>query len=430
MIRTGLLWPGREIDEEALSAADIAGNDSVNDFGTGPWLHFEDLVGPVPSAGKRLPSNRECLLPTVWDISVSRTRARPADVDSAAGVSSCLRSAWGTREVGLLDTVWSSELSATDGEAYDRFVATARGGHFSQTRAWAKVATAAKPFDARCFLARRDGRVAGAALILRTQAFGLMALPFAQVERGPVCDDPEQMPDVLGALLEQSRRHGIVRISVMPYWAGEAKPRVERLLKQRGFADVQSFRGRHARSLRLDLASLPADDPFAGSALAQVRHEIRRAERAGATARRGQEPDFIAFREMHKQLLRLEGKQPRAAVWYEALAEYYLPCEERGAMFVCEHEGNVVSAIFVARHGALATYVMGASSASELRFPKMVLPMANAITWAKENGVEVLDLGGIPMEGDRDAKRASIAHFKRGFSRTEITFVHEHVRWF
>ena len=329
-----------------------------------------------------------------------------------------------------LDTVWSSELSATDGEAYDGFVAAAHGGHYSQTRSWAKVATAAKPFAARYFLARRNGRVVGAALILRTQLFGTLALPFAQVERGPVCDDPEDMPDVLEALVELTRRHGILRLSVMPYWAGEAKPRVERILKQRGFADVQSFGGRHVRSLRLDPASLPADNPYTGSTLSQVRREIRRSERAGAIARRGQKRDLIAFREMHGQLLRLEGKRPLAADWYEALAEYFLAYEERGVMFVCEHQNKVIAAIFLARHGPLATYVIGASSGDELRFPKMVLPMARAIAWARENGVESIDLGGIPMAGDMDAKRASIAHFKLSFSRTEIALVHEHVRWF
>jgi lipid II:glycine glycyltransferase (peptidoglycan interpeptide bridge formation enzyme) len=332
--------------------------------------------------------------------------------------------------MGRLDTVWSSELSATDGEAYDSFVAAVRGSHFSQTRSWAKVATAARPFVPSYFLARRDGRVVGAALILRTQVLRTLTPPFAQIERGPVCDDLEQLPDVLNALLDQARRHGILRLSVMPYWAGEAKPRVERILSQHGFVDRQSFGGRHARSLRLDLTSLPADEPFAGSALSQVRQNIRRAERAGATARHGQKRDLIAFRDMHEQLLQLDGKRAPATAWYEALAEYFLSCEERGAMFVCEHEGKVVAAIFVARHGALATYVMGASSGDELRFPKMVLPMASAIAWARQNRVESFDLGGVPMVGDVDAKRASIAEFKHSFSRSEIAFVHEHVHWF
>lgn len=332
--------------------------------------------------------------------------------------------------MGELDTVWSSKLSTVDGEAYDKFVAAARSGHYSQTRSWAKVATTARPFVARYFLARFGDRAVGAALILKTRAVNALTLPFAQVERGPVCDDLAEMPSVLEALHKQARRHGILRLSVMPYWAGEAKAQAEKILAQHGFAEAQSFGGRHARTLHLNLSSLRGDELFAGSALSQVRHEVRRAERAGATARRGQKRDLDAFREMHAQLLHLEGKRPPAAAWYEALGEYFLTREEQGTMFVCEYGEKIIAAIFVARHGTLATYVMGASLGLELRFPKMVLPLVKAIAWAKKNGIEAFDFGGIPLEGDMDVKRVNIAQFKRSFSRTEVNLVHEHVRWF
>jgi lipid II:glycine glycyltransferase (peptidoglycan interpeptide bridge formation enzyme) len=329
-----------------------------------------------------------------------------------------------------LDTVWSSELSATDGQAYDSFVATALGGHFSQTRSWAKVATASKPFVARYFLARRDGRVVGAALILRTQILGAVALPFVKIERGPVCDDPDDMPDLLESLLGQSRRHGILRLSVMPYWAGEAKPRIEQLLKERGFADVQSFTGSHVRALRLDLSTFSADDPFAGSEFTKLRKELRRSERAGATSRRGTEEDVEKFRGMLEQRLRSEGKRTPTKLYYDALKDYFLSREGQRAMFVGEYEGDAVSAIFVTRHGSIAAFAAGASSARELSFSKMVQPMSSAVLWAKEQGSATFDFGGMPMQGDTDPKRNSIALFKRSFSRTEIALVHEHVRWF
>ena len=331
--------------------------------------------------------------------------------------------------MGRLDTVWSSELSASDGEAYDSFVAAARGGHYSQTRSWARVATAARPFVARYFLARRDGRVVGAALVLRTQALGV-ALPFAQVERGPVCDDPEQMPDVLESLVGQTRRHGILRLSVMPYWAGDVKLRIEQLLKERGFSDAQSYTGSHVRALRLDLSSLSADAPFAGNEFTKLRKELRRSERAGVTSRRGGEEDVDKFRGMLEQRLRSEGRRTPTKPYYDALKDYFLSHESQRAIFVGEHEGDAVSAIFVTRHGSVAAYAAGASSARELSFSKMVQPMASAVLWAKEQGSATFDFGGMPMQGDTDPKRNSIALFKRSFSRTEIALVHEHVRWF
>jgi lipid II:glycine glycyltransferase (peptidoglycan interpeptide bridge formation enzyme) len=332
--------------------------------------------------------------------------------------------------VGRLDTVWSSKLSVTDGEAYDSFVATARGGHYSQTRSWAKVATTAKPVAARYFLARRDGRVVGAALILRTQILRTLMLPFAQVERGPVCNGPEDMSDVLESLVGQARRHGIVRLSVMPYWADDMKPRIERALKERGFADTQSYTGSHVRALRLGLSPLSAGAPFAGNEFTKLRKELRRSERAGAISRRGGEEDVDKFREMFEQRLRSEGKRVPTKLYYDALKAYFLSPGSQGAMFVGEFEGDAVSAIFVTRHGPLAAYVAGVSSARELSFSKMVQPMSSAVWWAKEQGSATFDFGGMPMHGDTDPKRNSIALFKRSFSRTEIALVHEHVRWF
>jgi len=332
--------------------------------------------------------------------------------------------------MGRLDTVWSSELSAADAEAYDSFVATARGGHYSQARSWAKVATAAKPAVARYFLARRDGCVVGAALILRTQALGAVALPFAQVERGPVCDDPEHMPDVLEALLDQAHRHGILRLSVMPYWADDTKQRIELALKDRRFSDVQSNAGSHVRALRLDLSSISADAPFSGTEFTKLRKELRRSERAGATSRRGGEEDLDKFRGMLEQRLRSEGRHTPTKAYYDALKDYFLSRDNQRAMFVGEIDGEAVSAIFVTRHGPVAAYAAGVSSARELSFSKMIQPMSTAVLWAKEQGNTAFDFGGMPMPGDTDPKRASIALFKRSFSRTEIALVHEHARWF
>lgn len=324
--------------------------------------------------------------------------------------------------------IWSSDVLTADGEVYDNFVATARGGHYSQTRAWAEVLVAAKPFAPFYFLARRDGRVIGAGLLLRTQIGGFLNMPVAQMERGPVCAHPEDLPFVLQALRVHCVRHGILRLSVMPYWTGGDKLRVEEILRSQGFVDRQSFNGRHARTLRLDLSALDAREPFAGASLAKVRREMRRAERAGASTRLGGRRDLPAFREMHEALLRSGGRSMPPIGWYDALAGYFTA--GRGAMFVCEHGGRTVSAIFVACHGGVATYIIGASSGEALRFPKMILPMAQAIVWAKQKGADSFDFGGIPMVGDHDVKRASIAEFKYSFSHDEVSLAHEHVRWF
>lgn len=329
-----------------------------------------------------------------------------------------------------LQAILSARLSAADGAAYDDFVARARGGHYSQTRAYAQLATAAKRFTPLFFLAYNEGGAAvGAALILRATAFGL-PLPFAGCERGPVCDRISCLAEIIAHVRALALRRGILRLSLMPYFADDQKPVVEGILREQGFADVQHFAGRHVRSLRLDLTRLDPADPFAGRALAKLRQNINRAKRAGATARIGGHADIPAFAQMQARLLQLENKRPPTEGWYAALGEYLGTDHERGAIFVCEKDGETVSAVVMLRHGPLMVYAMGASSEAGGRFPKMVLPLGAAMEWAIQNNIAQFDLGGIPMEGDDDAKRLGIAEFKHSFAGAEIHFVHEHASWF
>ncbi|GAA0546029.1 lipid II:glycine glycyltransferase (peptidoglycan interpeptide bridge formation enzyme) [Rhizomicrobium palustre] len=327
-----------------------------------------------------------------------------------------------------VEASFAAALSPMDARDYDEFVTKARAGHYSQSRAWASVAEAAKPVSPYYFLLRKNGRVIGAALVLRAKIAGV-PLPLAQVERGPVVDRIEDLPEVLEALKSATLRHGIARLSVMPYWH-TAPAEVGQKLAALGFTDHQSFAGRHARSLRLDLTSIDPADPFAAPGLAKVRQGVKRAERAGATARKAVPADLAAFRRMHEELQSLSGKALPQQGWYDALAEYFFASDTRGAAFVSEFEDEPISVILITRHGGIATYALGASTGKNFKFNKMMLPMAHAILWAKSVGATTFDMGGIPMEGDPDPKRASIAEFKYAFSHTEISLVHEHVRWF
>lgn len=327
-----------------------------------------------------------------------------------------------------LEALWSSELSEVDAEAYDRLVATAAGGHYSQTRAWAKVAAASRPCTPVYFLARRNGEPVGAALVLRSHIG--VPLPIAKVERGPVCNDPADMEAVLRALLRQSHRHGIARLSVMPYWSGDPIAPVNAALQACGFSDVQTVTGSHVRTLRLDLATLGQGEAFAGSDFTKLRKELRRAERAGAVARRGSKADLAAYRNMLETRQKADGKACPPESHYRTLDEFFLSGDERSALFIAEFEGEAVSAVFATVFGPRTYFVAGASSGRDLVFSKMVQPMAAAVVWAKQQGSAEFDFGGMPMAGDTDPKRNAIAMFKRSFSRNEIDLVHEHVRWF
>ena len=327
-----------------------------------------------------------------------------------------------------IDAIWTSALSTAEGDEYDAFVGGAKGGHYTQTRAWGNVLSADR-FSVSYFLARRSGRIIGAGLVRRPLIAPGIALPFFKLERGPVFDDPRDADEVLGALAKLARRRAGWRLSVMPYWSGAAIQVIEQALGRHGFRNAQNSAGSHVRSLRLDLTALPQEGLFEASALSKVRREIRRADRAGAISRPAAREDMMKFRAMHERRLHSLRKRAPRQDWYKALDSYFLAPESSGAMFVCELNGNLISTVFAARHDNLVTYIMGEATEAEVAFPKTIQPLARAISWAKEAGACHFDFGGIPVADDKDVKRMRIADFKRSFSKTEVTFVHEHARW-
>jgi hypothetical protein len=58
----------------------------------------------------------------------------------------------------------------------------------------------------------------------------------------------------------------------------------------------------------------------------------------------------------------------------------------------------------------------------------MVIGLVAAVAWARRLGCD-FDLGGVPMAGDTDEKRLSIAQFKRDFSTSRLDLIGEHARW-
>jgi peptidoglycan pentaglycine glycine transferase (the first glycine) len=327
-----------------------------------------------------------------------------------------------------LETIWTSKLNARDAADYDRFVLDSTGGHFAQTRAWAAVAERSRPCRARFFLAREAGRIVGTALVLRAH-LGPVALPFARVDRGPVCARTTDVKRVVQALSSLGRRKGVARLAVMPYWAGEDAAQVERDLQQVGFRDVQQADGSHAATLRLVLENRSDDQVLAGSERAHLRHLLREASRSGAVVRTGERRDFEAHTRLVAARLRSAGKRDRSTAWYDALWRW-LDGERRGRLFACHHSGTVVATVIALRHGALATYAFGASLPGNYGFSKSILPLVAAIRWARSEGCSHFDLGGIPLADDRDSKRAGIAHYKLHFTKIRVPLVREHRRWF
>jgi lipid II:glycine glycyltransferase (peptidoglycan interpeptide bridge formation enzyme) len=326
-----------------------------------------------------------------------------------------------------MDTVWTASLTPRDAADYDAFVASAGGGHFSQTRAWAAVAVAGRRRGSAFFLARRAGIVIGAALVQRPRIVGQLLAPLATIERGPVTRDPADLAAVLEGLVRLARRRGVLRLRVMPYWDDDAAAGAEEALAAAGFHSVQRHDGAHASSVRIALAE-DDDHMLAGSDRKKLRYELRHAEKEGVVVRLGEPLDFTDFEKLDRDLARAQGKRPRPRAWFDAVAGY-LADPERGALFVAEHRDRPLAAVLMCRHAELSVFVAGASIPEATPFSKMAVPLLAAMRWARGVGCTVCDLGGIPLDGDRNDKRLAIAQFKLDFSKRRVRLVREHARW-
>jgi lipid II:glycine glycyltransferase (peptidoglycan interpeptide bridge formation enzyme) len=327
----------------------------------------------------------------------------------------------------MLDVTFAKELSAADAAAYDAFVDEARSGSYAQARAWQRAAIADRRVSPKWLLVRRGGRMIGAAFVQRRLTVGGLPLPLATVERGPVTASLDDLGDVLRSLRLACLSRGIVRLRVMPYWSGADAAEAERILRQAGFRSVQDFDGAHARTLRVELAGKDDASVFAGKDGESIRRKIRQAEKAGAVARRGDRADIPTLARLHAEIMAAQGMPSKCGVYWSSLGDI-VERGSRGAVFVCAHEGEPVSALYASRHGSRATFVIGAASPASRSFSKMVPTMVAAIRWALASRCADFDLGGIPLDDDRDEKRRSIAQFKLDFAKTPVPLVGEHVR--
>lgn len=319
--------------------------------------------------------------------------------------------------------VLSPELSDADARDFDRFVDAARLSHYSQTRAWAPVGVCGRPMVPWYFLHRREGRVQSAAVLRRVKGIGPLYLPSASIERGPAVESPADLAAALAALRHASLRRGILRLSVMPYAAGDDLAPCLSALQAAGFKYTQRFDGSHARSLRLSLAGVDA-------ASKKARAETRRAEREGARTRRATQRDLPAIAALHEQMMGAQKKSGKSLAYFELLWAQLLADGKRGAIFLCETEQVLLSFALLVQHANMSTYVMGASAAVRTPYNKMFPALLAGTAWAQETGCQIFDLGGIPMAGDTDPKRTRIAEFKSYLSKDEVSLVGEHTRWF
>lgn len=300
--------------------------------------------------------------------------------------------------------------------AIDAFLVRARGAHYMQAPAWRAVDVGVGAVT-RTLVARDGDRIVGVARLTRRRR-GVVPSPAAVIERGPVVDDVEHLAQVLPAMQQAARWHGIDHLRVQPYFAGAAAARATALAVAAGFTPSADLDGPHQATLRIDLPATPGADLFAGSERSDLRRHARKAREAGVVVRRGGAGDLAGLARLYHQMMDAQGGTDRSDAYFASFAP--LLAQDAAAIFCAEHDGALEAAVLIGRHPGQVTFHLGATSSTRRPYKKMLLPLMAGATWGASLGATVFDLGGVPVESDADPKRRAIAQFKFDFARTVV----------
>jgi peptidoglycan pentaglycine glycine transferase (the first glycine) len=340
------------------------------------------------------------------------------------------------------------EQDYTDDDAeWDAFVAGHPHGSILQTDGWARLKNRFGWSSQRVWLRREGQLVAGAQLLFRSVALGILKV--AYMPHGPLVDwqDEEQVTVLFNQIDQAMYQRGASILKMEPFiWQEEPDARQwQELCRQYGLL-VDTDTIQPPRTVVIDLR--PSEEEILMAMKQKTRYNIRLAERKGVTVRTGTAEDLPIFNRLIQITARRDDFGVHQPDYYRAAYELFVP--DNAALLLAEYEGQPLAGVMVFACGPKAAYLYGASGDEERqRMPGYAVQWA-AMQWAKAQGCTSYDMWGVPdapeaeLENNFLARQDglwSVYRFKRGFGgdlkrtvgpadRIYNKLVHRLYRWY
>lgn len=304
---------------------------------------------------------------------------------------------------------------------WDDFVANHLNGSLLQTTNWARLKNRFGWTSQRVWLKQDNRLVAGAQILVRSAALGLLRVGY--IPHGPLANwsDDEQI-DILFNQIDHaiySERVGLLKFEPL-IWQNEFLMDKWKDLCQRHEFVPSSDTIQPPRTVLVDLQ--PTEDEILARMKQKTRYNIGLATKKGVIVRQGTSEDVSIF----NQLIRITSDRNEFGVhepeYYQAAYDLFSPKDV--ALFIAEYNEKPLSSIMVFKCGKQAAYLYGASSNEERhRMPAYAVQWAG-IQWAKKQGCSYYDLWGVPDYPEEELesnfkKQADglwgVYRFKRGF---------------
>ncbi|MDX1615471.1 MAG: peptidoglycan bridge formation glycyltransferase FemA/FemB family protein [Candidatus Promineifilaceae bacterium] len=304
---------------------------------------------------------------------------------------------------------------------WDAFVAAHPHGSVLQTARWAQLKSRFGWQAERVWLRQNGQLVAGAQMLVRAAALGLMRV--AYVPHGPLVTwhDDEQTAVLFNQLDFAAYERGAGLLKFEPLlWQDQWAPAAWRQLSQRHDFNIETDSIQPPRTIVINLEA--DEDEILGRMKQKTRYNIRLAARKGVTVRQGGLDDVAIFNDLITKTSRRNEFGVHEPEYYRAAFEIFAP--HQAGLFIAEYQQKPLAAIMVFVNGTRAAYLYGASSNEERqRMPTYAVQWA-AIRWAKAHGCLEYDLWGVPDEPEtileetfteRNDGLWGVYRFKRGF---------------
>jgi lipid II:glycine glycyltransferase (peptidoglycan interpeptide bridge formation enzyme) len=304
---------------------------------------------------------------------------------------------------------------------WDAFVAAHPHGSILQTTKWARLKNRFGWRSNRVWL-KQDGRlVAGAQVLVRSAALGMIKV--AYVPHGPLVNwsDGEQVSVAFNQLDFAAYELGAGMLKMEPLlWQSQMPAEQWEALCKREGSLPNTDTIQPPRTILVDLR--PDEEEILAAMKSKTRYNIRLAEKKGVKVRLGKAEDIRIF----NQLMQATGQRNEFGVheplYYRAAYDLFAP--ENAALFIAEYGETPLAAIMVFVLGEQAAYLYGASSSEERqRMPTYAVQWA-AMRWAKAQGCTSYDLWGVPDDPEETLEEVfaerndglwGVYRFKRGF---------------
>lgn len=334
---------------------------------------------------------------------------------------------WPSPAQGREGTPRLRALLFQDRTQWNRFVAATATGHISQTFEWAEHADDEGEPAGSLHIGVMDGNTLVAALLLRRVSVGgLRRLFYYYAPRGPVCADATSPAFhlLIAFARDEARRRGAFLLRIEPNVIQDDTTWVH-ALRRLGFRTTRHCiyrRNAWVTDLR------PDEGQILAGMHASWRRYIRSGAKRGLVIRQGTgDKDVAAFYDLLVETGRRDQFYVCPKAVYRAMLTNYSPRVARRfrtaemALFLVEHEGEVVAAATVAVLGEWAWYLHGASSGQpEHRALRPNHPLQWAcMRWAKARGARFYDWRTIPDNLRPGEELYGVYQFKRGFGGFE-----------